>query len=163
MGEHEEGAAVAPALLFDRLVDMEPWQAREARPLRVLNRAQLELSVRAEVQQLLNTRCSLTVAQAEERAPSERSVLDYGVPEMTWMNPASREDQVRLEKVLSRTLAAFEPRLLQPRAAVEQFDAERRVLSVSISAALLVGRLAEPVSFKVQVDLHGRGDSHGRE
>lgn len=161
MAEREEEAPVSPALLFDRLVDQEPWQTRESRPLRVLNHEELELSVRVEVQQLLNTRCSLTVAQAEEMAPSERSVVDYGVPELTWMNPASRQDQVRLEKVLSRTLAAFEPRLRQPRATVVSVDFQRRMLEVSVSALLVVGRLAEPVSFHARVDLLGGGDERG--
>lgn len=156
MAEREEDAAVSPALLFDRLVDQAWWQKGwEPRPLRVLTREELALSVRVEVQQLLNTRCSLTVAEAETLAPSERSVVDYGVPEWTWLNPASPEDQRRVEKVLSRTLAAFEPRLRQPRASVVSFNAQRRVLEISVSASLLVGRLAEPVCFNVQVDLQG--------
>ncbi|MCY1033885.1 type VI secretion system baseplate subunit TssE [Corallococcus sp. BB11-1] len=161
MAEREKEAPVSPALLFDRLGDHEPWQSREVRPPRVLSREELELSVRMEVQQLLNTRCYLTVAQAEALGASERSVVDYGVPEMQWMNPASKEDQVRLEKVLSRTLAAFEPRLRQPRACVASFDSEQRMLRVTVSASLVVDRLAEPVSFQVKVDLQGGG--HERE
>ncbi|HEX8435391.1 type VI secretion system baseplate subunit TssE [Archangium sp.] len=163
MAQRDGEGAVAPALLFDRLVDLEPWHPREPRPLRTLDREQLEASVKAEVSQLLNTRCSLSVAEAESLAPHERTVLDYGVPDMGWMSPASGEDQARIARVLAQALAAFEPRLRGPRVTVDRFDAERRLLYVAVSASLVVGRLTEPVSFKVGLDLHGtRGETHGR-
>src|SRR6266702_4013812 len=67
--------AASRVLLFDRLIDEDPKQLKEAHPFRVYSKEQLVASIAQELARLLNTRNPQT---RSERAV-ERTVLDYGL------------------------------------------------------------------------------------
>ena len=134
----------ARAPLFDRLVDLDPKSQVELRPLRTLTRRELMTSVRRELERLLNTRCSIPMRLLYER---ERSVVDYGIPDFTFLSPQNPDDQRRLAWVLSRTIAAFEPRLRNVRVTVEQVARSPQALLIRVDAELVVESITEPVSF----------------
>ena len=140
--------AGARALLFDRLVDVPDWEERE-RPLRVLNSEQLKASVRRELERLLNTRCSIPLHQLAEE---ERSVVNYGIPDFSSLSPHNADDHALIASIVGQTITAFEPRLRQVRVDVgTRFTAES-ALCLNISAELVVGMFAEPVSFPVTLN-----------
>ena len=95
------------ALLFDRLCDDHPKtpDRPEARPYRTYDRAQLQASIRRELQRLLDTRAPRPLA---DMAGRPRTVLDYGVPEVTpyMMNHAKESGE--LARFLVESIAAFD-------------------------------------------------------
>ncbi|WP_437588569.1 type VI secretion system baseplate subunit TssE [Sorangium sp. So ce1000] len=149
---------VAPAPLFDRLVDLSFRSAEDPRASRVLRRDELIASVRSEVERIVNTRCPQPLAALEALAPGERSVIDYGLPRLGWLDPRSATDQKRLALLLERTIAAFEPRLTQVRVTVESPTPPERRLTAAVSARLVTGHIAEPVSFPIVVHAESDGE-----
>src|SRR5262249_11489369 len=65
--------------------------------------------------------------------------------------PRNHADQERLAAILSRAIAAFEPRLQQIRVTVESITENERALWVRIDAGLVVESVTEPVSFQVLI------------
>lgn len=135
--------------LFDRLVDERPWEAREVAPLRVLDRDGLVESVRGELQRLFNTRSPVAPRLLEEL--EERTVLDYGVPDFLSYAPRDPEARSRLAAVLATTVRAYEPRLLEPRVAVEEAGDDPQGLAVVITGHVRVDGSDHPVSFPVAI------------
>ncbi len=178
---HVEGAR---ALLFERLVDLEPerrgltamprlsgerprywgvwrtdlqsqpsistlWaQPRVGHePFRIhRNVRALRESVRRELEQLLNTRCSFPL-----RPPSgaERSVINYGLPDFSSLSASSGDDQNLLQELIRSTVSFFEPRLRDVTVEVAQLARHEQGLAVTIGGVLAVGDVLEPISFPV--------------
>lgn len=142
--KHVEGGR---ALLFERLVDLEPSRRGvEDEPFRVHSVRALRESVRRELEQLLNTRCSIPLRQ-----PSgvERSVIDYGLPDFSSLSASSGDDQNLLQELIRSTVSFFEPRLREVTITVEQLPRHDRSLAVTIGGLLVVGDVLEPISFPV--------------
>ena len=141
--------------LFDRLVDNEPNQPTEPRPYRVLDRDGVLASVAAEVDRLLNSRCPF---DREAIARRERTVLEYGLPDMANYYSEDQEDQQALCAMLRQTIEAYEPRLKNVRVSLVRVDRRNQHLMLAVDGQLSVGRLLEPVSFPVDlVGLRGEG------
>ena len=137
--------AGARALLFDRLVDVPD----EERSLRILNSEQLKASVRRELGRLLNTRCSIPLHRVGEE---ERSVINYGIPDFSSLSPHNADDHALIASIVGQTITAFEPRLRQVRVEVGPAFTAESALWLNISAELVVGMFAEPVSFPVTLN-----------
>ncbi len=139
------------APLFDRLIDREPGVRRELRPFRTLDRAGLRESVRRELEQLFSTRCPLPADQLVGR---QRTVVEYGLPDLTVLGPERYLDRERLASVLREAVEAYEPRLGQVRVAVaEPREGEREVLRARIDGVLIIDGVPESVAFDTA--LHG--------
>lgn len=130
--------------LFERLTDLHPNEATETVPLRIYTLDELADSVRREVARLLNTR-----SPAKDR---NGSVLDYGLPDFSWMSAASGDDRRLLADTVARKIAAFEPRLSQVRVILDRDPSDPRRLTGSIHAVLRTETLREPVSFPLLMD-----------
>jgi type VI secretion system lysozyme-like protein len=131
--------------LFDRLVDQAPKLRHEVRPARTLDRRGLQESVRRELERLLNTRCPFPAHRLTDRP---RSVIDYGLPELTGFSPRSFDDRERLAVLIRRAIEAFEPRLIEIRVRLEPMPGDDLTLAGSIEALLLTESVPEPVSFE---------------
>lgn len=129
--------------LFDRLTDYAP-DHEEARPARALDRRGLRESVRAQLEEVLNTRCPLPQKRLEDRP---RTILEYGIADLTTFAAGNYEDCRRLAELLRRTIEAYEPRLSDVRVTIEPPAADRLRLEGRIEAVLRVGTVHEPVSF----------------
>lgn len=130
--------------LFDRLVDRAPKLRHEVRPLRTLDRLGLQESVRRELERLLNTRCPFPAHRLTDRP---RSVIDYGLPELTGFSARSFDDRERLAVLIRRAIEAFEPRLFEIRVRLEPMPGDDLTLAGSIEALLRTESVPEPVSF----------------
>lgn len=108
----------------------------------------LELSIGAELDRLLNTRCAASVEQLAGRT---RGVLDYGLPDYSTLHTADLEQRHRLAALVRDTVAAFEPRLRDVQADVEALPNSRHALKVAISGQVLVAGRLEPVRFRLAV------------
>lgn len=135
------------APLFDRLVDLDSFPSMDEEELRA--------SVRREVAHALNTRCMLTLEQAGALEPHERSALDYGLPDLRPLGPAL-EDARHLERLIARVVEAYEPRLRQLQISVQLPPEEQGAPVAVITARLVQGPIAEPISFPLRLDRSGR-------
>ncbi|HVG08939.1 MAG TPA: type VI secretion system baseplate subunit TssE [Thermoanaerobaculia bacterium] len=138
--------------LFDRLVDRDPRPAGQrevGRPQRTLDRRGLRESVRLELERLFNTRCPLPAHRLADRP---RSVIDYGVPELTGFSARNVEDRERLAEVFRRAVEAFEPRLEGVRIQLEPVPGDDLSLAGYVEGLLRTDNVPEPVSFGVAVE-----------
>jgi type VI secretion system lysozyme-like protein len=129
--------------LFERLVDYQTHEPAQPN-LRVQNRQQLRESVRRELYRLLNTRCP-------SREDRNGTVIDYGIPDFSWMSASSGDDRRQLAEIIARKVAAFEPRLAQVRVMLDQRQTDPRAVEGTISAVLIVESIPEPVSFPLLI------------
>jgi type VI secretion system lysozyme-like protein len=137
----------ARALLFDRLVDLEPQSQKEVRPLRVLDKKGLKDSVRRELGRLLNTRRPIPLASPLE----ERTVINYGIPDFSSLSPHSDNDRRRVEFWMQEAIRNYEPRLVNVKVSVEPVAKDERSLTARIDADLQLDTIREPVAFSVVV------------
>ncbi len=136
------------ALLFERLAAPDPWDPAETAPLRVLDGEALLRSVRREVEDLLDTRCTLRAAELEGR---RRTTLEYGLADVTGLAPADPRDRREIAARIQAALTAYEPRLGQPHATVEAVPGRPRELRVRIEGTLLRHTHPAPVTFTITV------------
>jgi type VI secretion system protein ImpF len=145
------------APLFDRLA--APAEAGSGRrPPRVLDRDGVLASIGRELDRLLNTRTPLD-ADALGRRP--RGTLDYGLPDLSLFWPFDADSQTRLAGLIAGTVAAFEPRLKNPRVTVERVGNERSRLRATVTGAFALDGIVEPVTFPILLTDRGE-DSDDR-
>jgi type VI secretion system protein ImpF len=107
---HEDVRLIPP--LLDRLLDDDPGVQVEA-DFRYGEDA-LIASVARDLTDLFNTRRS--PPQLPLDCPeAEKSVLAYGLPDLTNLNPRSERDRVLLLQIMEDAVRAFEPRLTRVR------------------------------------------------
>ena len=141
------------ALLFERLVDLEPG-LREARPFILHDRAGMKASVRAEVERLLSTRLSLPPSDLAQR---QRTTIDYGIPDGANISPADPDGRLLLASQINAAIKVFEPRLIDPAVRLVQPTDRGDRLIAEIDANLAIEGLLEPISFTIPL-----GDAHER-
>jgi len=140
--------AASRVLLFDRLIDEDPKQLKEAHPFRVYSKEQLVASIAQELARLLNTRNPQT---RSERAV-ERTVLDYGLRDFSSLFASSPTDRDTLAREIEDTIEAFEPRLKEVSITWEPTpEGRQQQLSANIGAKIKLGTLLEPVSFPLLI------------
>jgi type VI secretion system protein ImpF len=143
----------AKALLFERLAD---GPQAGGQPLRVYDANHLKDSVRKEIMRLLRTRCPGIRWPADER---DRTVLDYGIPDFSWMSAVNGSDLEQLAQTLTQAIKAYEPRLLNVTVTVGPSGQSQSEVVSTNSGDLPVGSLTEPVTFEILLGLKsGRAD-----
>lgn len=149
---HQGSGASTP--LLDRLMDLKREGAGE-RDEPVLSPEELRASVRREVAHVLGTRCTLSVKEAESREPGERSVLDYGLPDL-WTLGSAPEDTRRLERLIIRAVEAYEPRLCQLQVSVRLPPSEEGAVMAVLTARFAPGLLPGSISLPLRLERSGR-------
>jgi type VI secretion system protein ImpF len=96
--------------VLDRLIDREPGSQAEAAPTRAQSVRQLKAAVRRDLEWLLNTRRNPDAA-GPEYEHLERSVFNYGLPDISSLSWNSPKDRGRLAHMLETAVELFEPRL----------------------------------------------------
>ncbi|MBM3600110.1 MAG: type VI secretion system baseplate subunit TssE [Alphaproteobacteria bacterium] len=150
----------ARALLFERLIDLDPSSTSELRPFRTLSPRDLRGSVRRELARLLDTRRHVSARVVDTR--EQLSVLDYGIPDISDLLPRSLTDRQLMAAVIRQAVQAFEPRLGQVQVSVDPDDKDPRTVVVRIEGNLRYGSVVEAVSFPValrvrQMETEGHG------
>lgn len=140
----------AKALLFERLVDESPHTPAESQPFRIYDVASLRTSVSRELMRLLNTRCPM---RPDVVNGHDRTVVNYGLPDFSYMSAASGTDVQNLARLLEQAIAAFEPRLRQVRVTIDPSPKSQTAVVGTIEAMLTVGSVNEPVSFPLLLTL----------
>lgn len=136
--------------LLDRLTDEDPKRGEEVPLSRSKSLAALKVSVRRDLEWLLNTR------RAERELPPEvsRSVFTYGLPEQS--SGSENKDQVfqALARRMETAIAIFEPRLAGVRVSLSPHqDATIRRVDLIIDGLLRIDPSPEHVSFDTSLEL----------
>jgi type VI secretion system protein ImpF len=131
---------------------MRPREPEEARPHRVLTRAELLESIQRELTRVLNTRCSESIAALQGQL---RTVVNFGLPDFFVLSPASERDRQRLAALIADAVRVYEPRLQSPAVDVACDPVRSRELVVVIHGTLVIDDLPEPVSFGLIIEERG--------
>ena len=130
--------------MFERLSNPAFHDPAKPPPVRVYGRVELKESIRRELDRLLNTRCAA-------RRDRNGTVIDYGIPDFSWMSAASADDRQLLAETLARKIACYEPRLREVRVTIEPDASDVRSVIGWIEATLVVETIREPVSFPLSI------------
>lgn len=132
------------APLFDRLCLPEPAAA----PVRLLQGADLKVSLARDLERLLNTRNGLTL---EEALGCEASTLTYGIPDTLALGIEPDGGQA-LADLVQRAITNFEPRLREVTVQAQLDDRCPDRARILITASVAVRRQLQRVDFDVALD-----------
>ncbi|MCU0625061.1 MAG: type VI secretion system baseplate subunit TssE [Gemmatimonadaceae bacterium] len=154
----DAGARPVQTSLLDRLTDDAPGIAREALPTRADSVRALRDAVRHDLEWLLNTRREL-VLLADEMTELRRSLIRYGVPDVSSMSRDGTDTVPRLVREVEEAIAIFEPRLAQARVVAlhDPGVSARQELRFTIEALLRIDPAPERVVFDTVLEA-SRGD-----
>lgn len=153
MARGDADIAVTPGLL-DRLMDLDPGSSSDPPATRNQSVRQLKISLRRDLEWLLNTR------RTPEEAPETyehlcHSLYNYGLTDVTSLSLNSPRDKMRLLRTIEAVLADFEPRLanVRVRALDESDSGGPRVLRFQIEGLLKMEPAPEQVFFDTVLQL----------
>jgi type VI secretion system protein ImpF len=147
--------------VLDRLLDFEPDMSREAPKSRSQSLRELKLSVRRDLEWLLNTR-SIPVEIDQNLQEVKKSIITYGLPDFTGISAKSHLEQTRIVDALETAIRTFEPRFLDLKVYLEPVNNIDRMLKFRIEARLNVEPTPEPITFDTVLQL-GSGDFEIKE
>ena len=139
--------------LIDRLIDLDPANSSDPASTRSQSVRQLRLSLRRDLEWLLNTR------RIPEEAPEAyvqvgHSLYHYGLPDVSSLALNSPRDKGRLLRTIETAQADFEPRLTGVRVrAVDDGGTAPRVLRFQIEGLLEMDPAPEQIFFDTTLQL----------
>jgi type VI secretion system protein ImpF len=151
MARQDADINVTPSLI-DRLIDLDPANSSDPSSTRSQSVRQLKLSLRRDLEWLLNTR------RIPEEAPEAyvqvgHSLYHYGLPDVTSLALNSPRDKGRLLRTIETTLADFEPRLTGVRVRAVDGGSAPRVLRFQIEGLLEMDPAPEQIFFDTTLQL----------
>lgn len=138
-----------PLPLFDRLATVLPV---EEQGVILDSMAGIQASIHRDLMRLFNTRSH---TQCEKYLTEDLTVLDFGIPEIGVLGTLSGADQDMLQKIISKAIQSFEPRLTDVKVQVQPMTRRRQLLEVRIQAQAWVHAAQRRVEFQVALDEAG--------
>jgi type VI secretion system protein ImpF len=139
--------------VLERLIDHDPANGIDAPVTRAQSVRHLKASLRRDLEWLLNSRRTPEAAGAEFPGV-ERSVYNFGLPDVTSLSWDSSRDRARLVRVIEQTLEVFEPRLKHVKVLVmESAPGARHVMRFQIEGMLDMDPAPEHISFDTTLQL----------
>lgn len=133
--------------VLDRLFDDEPYNQTEREVGHHQLLKQLRSSIRRDLELLLNTRFCLS-EPPEEYSEMERSLFNYGLPDLATVNIIDIEKRQIFSRRLEHTLKVFEPRFKSVKVSfLENSDSIDRTLRFRIDATIYADPLPEVVVY----------------
>lgn len=143
---------IAP--LFDRMIDLEPSIPSEAKPYSGLNLEELKASIQREVSYILNTRESKIPFSFH--ALNEDQLIDqdsyFGLPDFSSYDVTEIEGSRKLAHHLKYIIENYEPRLMDVRVAILNYDNSTQSLFVSINGDIRGILLTERFTFPINIE-----------
>lgn len=160
MRRSESEIKVTPSLL-DRLIDHEPRESRESPKSRSTNLHELKISVRRDLEFLLNSRC-FPDEIPESLEELHKSVAVYGLADFTRSNVKNASEQKKLTEQLESAISTFEPRLMDLQITLDPVNDIERSLRFHIVAQLKIDPIPEPIAFDTVLQM-GSGEFEVKE
>ena len=139
--------------LLDRLIDLDPLSKVEPMPTRAESIRDFKAGVRRDLEWLLNSRRT-PEAPPEDMENAARSVLYFGISDLSSLSGDSSDDRVRLLHFIENAISNYEPRLSN--VIVSEGDSttiESRRVHFTIQATLTLNPGTELVFFDTVLDL----------
>jgi type VI secretion system protein ImpF len=139
--------------LLDRLLDYEPDTRSEPVITRAESLRRFRSSVKRDLEALLNTvRISFEIP---ETCPELRkSLLNYGLPDVSSMSLQSPTDERRLLRGLEQAIETFEPRLSRARVtSSETMTSSMQAVRFHVEALLLIDPAPERIAFDTVLEI----------
>jgi type VI secretion system protein ImpF len=152
MARHDTRQNVTQSVL-DRLIDREPSSPKDSPVSAPQSVRQLKVSLRRDLEWLLNTRRTPEAASTTFQNLSQ-SVFNFGLPDVTSLSYENHSDRARLLHLVESTVRTFEPRLT--RVKVTQLEAPRGAMHVvrfQIEGMLMMDPEPEHISFDTVLQL----------
>ena len=137
--------------VLDRLIDQEPERKLEPPLTRAQSLRELKAALRRDLEWLLNTRRTIEESPASLKE-LERSLYNYGLPDVSSLYLRSSNDQDTLLKAIRVAINYFEPRLLNIKVALEPAADDARVIRFSIEGLLRMDPAPEHVFFDTMLE-----------
>ena len=143
---------VQPCLL-DRLIDTDPENRQEPTISRNESLRQFRLSVKRDLEWLLNTTCA-PIEIPESCEELKKSLLFYGLPDITSVSLHEAGDENKLLQSLEEAIEYFEPRLAHARVtSQESYNPTRQAITFHVEAVLMVDPAPERISFDTVLEI----------
>lgn len=137
--------------VLDRLIDQEPERKLEPPLTRAQSLRELKAALRRDLEWLLNTRRTIEESPASLKE-LERSLYNYGLPDVSSLYLRSSNDQGTLLKAIRVAINYFEPRLLNIKVTLEPAADDTRVIRFSIEGLLRMDPAPEHVFFDTMLE-----------
>ncbi|MGA9059226.1 MAG: type VI secretion system baseplate subunit TssE [Terriglobia bacterium] len=137
--------------VLDRLIDQEPERKLEPPLTRARSLRELKAALRRDLEWLLNTRRTIEESPASLKE-LERSLYNYGLPDVSSLYLRSSNDQGTLLKAIRVAINYFEPRLLNIKVTLEPAADDTRVIRFSIEGLLRMDPAPEHVFFDTMLE-----------
>jgi len=148
-----EPEQIVTVSVLDRLIDRDPANSAEGPATRAQSVRQLKAALRRDLEWLLNSR-RIPEPAGSELKELERSVYNFGLPDITSLNWESSRDRIRLTRMIEQTLAVFEPRIKRVRVVpAESGSGPQHVLRFQIEGLLQMDPSPEHISFDTVLQL----------
>ncbi|HEY8939392.1 MAG TPA: type VI secretion system baseplate subunit TssE [Cellvibrio sp.] len=142
---------IRPSIL-DRLVDEDPTSSQDQDKSRVQYLRDLRNSVKRDLENLMNTRFRMQTPP-EQLMQLEKSLLNYGLPDLATVNIADIEKKRQFIKSLEATLITYEPRFKTVKVIhIDNKDMGDRTLRFRIDATLYADPAPEVIIFDSILD-----------
>ncbi|MCZ2152307.1 MAG: type VI secretion system baseplate subunit TssE [Bryobacterales bacterium] len=151
--------------LLDRLFDLNPDEKADAPITRLESVRRLKTALKRDMEWLLNTRhCPVMDELEGDPGELKRSLLNYGLPDISSMSVQSGRDNNRILRQMEEAVEIFEPRLRNVRVTLSPVAKGARTLRFAIEALLMMDPAPEQVRFDTLLeltsgDIEVRGDS----
>jgi len=142
--------------LLDRLIDYEPDVKREPVQKRLADYRQMMVSVRRDLENLLNTK-NFVSTLAPEYKELQDSLFIYGLSDFTAETSMSTIVRNRLREEMEKAIEKFEPRLTNVMILNDEGNNIERTFGFRVTGLLMVDPMPEPVTFDTQCDIN-RGE-----
>ena len=147
----DKNLEIRPSIL-DRLIDNDPTHLQDQDKSRVQHLRELRLSVKRDLENLMNTRFRIQ-APPEQLTQLEKSLLNYGLPDLATVNIADIEKKRQFIKSLELTLASYEPRFKTVKVIhTPNKESNDRTLRFRIDATLYADPAPEVIVFDSVLD-----------
>jgi type VI secretion system protein ImpF len=139
--------------LLDRLIDTEPQNRQEAPMTRAESLRQFRLSVKRDLEWLLNT-TRMPIEVPESCAEVNNSVLFFGLPDIASISLQSPGDEQRLLRSLEEAIEMYEPRLARARVTSrDPYRSTQQSITFHVEAMLLIDPAPERISFDTVLEI----------
>jgi type VI secretion system protein ImpF len=140
--------------VLDRLIDDAPDQSQDPPTSRRESMRALRTALKRDLEWLLNSRSYDGMKDLGDQAGElTRSLLNYGLPDISSMSVQSASDHQRLQLGLAETIELFEPRLTEVEVFLEPVSLKTRTLRFRIEAMLMVDPAPEQIRFDTVLEL----------
>ncbi|MCC7340650.1 MAG: type VI secretion system baseplate subunit TssE [Bryobacterales bacterium] len=140
--------------LLDRLFDLNPDEKVDAPVTRLESVRRLKAALKRDMEWLLNTRhCPVMDEMEDDAGELKRSLLNYGLPDISSMSVQSGKDHTRILRQMEEAVEMFEPRLRNVRITLSPVTKGSRTLRFGMEGMLMIDPAPEQVRFDTLLEL----------